>query len=183
MGILGGDFSENRPLKKKDLHRIILSLGANIGDRKSHIDKALSLIESRCGEILKKSAFYESKALGFNSDNRFLNICVEIESSLTPQDILNSSRNIEKDLGRERKSENYNYSDRQIDIDIIYFDNEVISGKDLQIPHPRMHERLIVLEPLNEIAPKFIHPLLKKTSAELLKDCPDVSKLSVYLGQ
>jgi 2-amino-4-hydroxy-6-hydroxymethyldihydropteridine diphosphokinase len=99
-----------------------------------------------------------------------LNQVLKVKTSLTPQELIDEILKIEKSLGRERQEK---YGPRLIDIDILFFDNEVIKSKSLTIPHPQLHNRRFVLVPLNEIAPRFIHPVLKKSIAQLLLECPD----------
>lgn len=104
-----------------------------------------------------------------------------METILNIQNLLAKCNAIEKEIGRKEKSEDDLYRDRIIDIDILYFNNEIIEEENLTVPHPKMYERRFVLQPLHDIAPDFIHPLLKKSTAELLHECHDVSKLNVYL--
>lgn len=128
---------------------IYLSLGSNIGDREESINKALELM-SKQALILKKSSFYETDPMDYEEQNRFLNIAVEIETALQPDDLLNFLQSIEKDMGREKM---FRYGPRNIDIDILLFRNVECNTQRLTIPHPRMKERGFVLIPLKEIAP------------------------------
>lgn len=169
-------------MNEKKYNDVFLSLGANIGDRVSSLNNAIELLETRCGNIVQKSHIYESEAWGFKSKNLFLNMCIEINSKLSISAFAAEIQIIEKILGRIKKHENNIYSDRLIDIDIIFFDSEIINSPNLTIPHPRMHKRRFVLVPLAEIAAEKIHPVFKKTTSELLRECSDVSKLNVYLG-
>ena len=170
-------------MTKKQSNIVFLGLGSNIEPRINSIKKTIQLIEKRCGLVFKKSKTYESEPWGFQSKNPFLNLCIEIETIFNIEKLFSILNTIEKDLGRQEKTDNKQYSDRIIDIDILYFNSEIINNKNLQIPHSTMHERKFVLKPLSDIAPKFIHPLLKKSNADLLNECQDISKLSVYLEQ
>ncbi|MBN2729589.1 MAG: 2-amino-4-hydroxy-6-hydroxymethyldihydropteridine diphosphokinase [Bacteroidales bacterium] len=168
---------------KKNSNIVFLGIGANIENRMVSIMKTINLLEEKCGFILKTSNIYESDAWGFESKNSFLNLCIKMETILNIPTLLSECNAIEKEIGRKKKSTDEQYSDRIIDIDILYFNNEIIEEKNLIIPHPKMHERRFVLQPLHDIAPDFIHPLLKKSTVELLHECHDVSKLNVYLKQ
>jgi 2-amino-4-hydroxy-6-hydroxymethyldihydropteridine diphosphokinase len=170
-------------LIKKNSNIVFLSIGANIENRMESVMKAILLLKKKCGFILNSSNIYESDAWGFESKNSFLNLCIKMETILNIPTLLSECNAIEKEIGRKKKSKNEQYSDRLIDIDILYFNNEIIEEENLTVPHPNMHERRFVLQPLHDIAPKFIHTLLKKSTAELLHECHDVSKLNVYLKQ
>lgn len=156
---------------------IIFSIGGNLNNSAEKFDKLWKLIKSKIGIIKKKSSFYESEALGFVSENSFINSAICVESALSPNEILLMTQNIERELGRTKKSIGCQYSDRSMDIDIITYEDKVIQSDTLTIPHPRMHERKFVLIPLCEISPEWKHPILKKKALELLKECPDKSKL------
>jgi 2-amino-4-hydroxy-6-hydroxymethyldihydropteridine diphosphokinase len=158
------------------MNAVFLGLGGNIGNRKANIQNAISEIEQRCGTIEKKSRLYETEAWGTKSKHKYLNQVVKISTSLTPHKLLNEILKIEKKLGRKRTAEKF--SDRNIDIDILFFNAEIVNLKNLKIPHPRVHERRFMLEPLAELAPGFEHPLLKKSIRALLKACPDKLKVS-----
>ncbi len=153
------------------MNRAFLCLGGNLGNRLENIENALKLIEKKVGNIIQTSNIYETQAWGSTSKNNFLNLCVEISTKMDSQTLLKTLLIIEKKLGRSRgKNKN---ADRTMDIDILLFNNEIIENKLVQIPHPRLHLRKFVLVPLNEIAPKIKHPVLKKTISALLKDCKD----------
>jgi len=148
--------------------RVFLSLGSNLGDRRKSLEKAISLIEADIGNILITSAIYETDAWGYKSQNKFLNMALCINTSFLPEDLLKAINKIEQTMGR-RKPE-AGYSDRPIDVDIIFYDDLVVASEQLSIPHPLMEKRRFVLEPINEIAPDFIHPVLKTTVQSLLNN-------------
>jgi len=157
------------------INKAYLLLGSNIEPRLDFITKAVSMIESELCKVLGLSSVYESKPWGFESDTKFLNCVVFIESELTAKNLLKNILKIEKSMGRTRNEGGY--ASRNIDIDILYFNNETIELADLIIPHPRLHERRFTLVPLVEIAPYFEHPVLKKTNSALLDYCDDPSEV------
>lgn len=155
------------PINK--LSSVFLGLGSNLGDKKKNIEQALKRIEKQIGEIISTSAFYVSEPQGFISDNMFVNCAIEISTSLLPEELLVKVKTIEKEMGREHDSVSENYTDRVIDIDILMYDDIIINdAPKLIIPHQHMHERNFVLEPLSEIAPNKVHPVLNKTIAQLV---------------
>ena len=149
---------------------VYLSLGTNLGEREINLSRAEVLISQRIGQVILSSSNYQTKPVDFVSQNDFINKVILVRTSLSALNILEETKKIEGLLGREKKSHNGLYSDRTIDIDILYMDNEIIDFRDIQIPHPRLHERLFVLEPLNEIAPSFRHPILQKNTSEMIED-------------
>ena len=165
-------------------HIAYLSLGSNLcnpdvvaglrHDRLScNIDNALRALGERGVTLLKCSSFFETEPWGFDSPNGFINAAVKVETGLSPLDLLQTLCEVERQMGRTEKSNSGQYSDRIIDIDILFYDNVVMSLPSLIIPHPLMEQRRFVLAPLAEIAPDFVHPLLKKKIAALLEklDC------------
>ena len=151
------------------MHKVYFSLGSNLGRKEQYIEEALKNIEMRIGKIISKSAFYYSKPWGFESDNDFVNICAVFETELTPNEVLLTTKDIEKYIGRESKT-SLEYQDRVIDIDIILFDNDIINTEELIVPHKFMHLRDFVIKPLNEIASDYIHPVFNKTIKELASE-------------
>lgn len=150
-------------------HSLFLGLGSNLGNKEENIEYALNKIEEQIGDVVSLSALYFSKPVGFQSNNQFINCAAIISTTLLPDKILSITQEIEIEMGRTEKSLNKEYKDRIIDIDILFYDQEVMEqAPTLVIPHPHLHEREFVLKPLSEIAPCFIHPVLKKTVQQLL---------------
>lgn len=143
-----------------------IGLGTNIGDKRRNLITAAALLAERAGDVLALSGFYESEPWGFLSDNMFLNAALRIETDLSPEELLRVTQKIETDMGRTKKSDG-TYHDRIIDIDILLYDDLTIHSPNLTLPHPHMHERRFVLDPLAEIAPNVVHPVLKQTIARL----------------
>ena len=132
-------------------HIVYLGLGSNIGARHEMIEKAIELIAEQVGDIVLQSALYETEPWGFSSENLFINGAVACQTALTPLEVLQKTQAIEKQLGRTHKTKNGEYEDRVIDIDILLYDDLQINEPDLIIPHPHMHERQFVMQPLSEI--------------------------------
>lgn len=151
---------------------VYLGLGTNIGNRRGNLVKAAALLAERVGDILALSGFMETEPWGFDSENLFLNAAIKMETPLTPDELLSATQAIEREMGREKKSDG-TYHDRVIDIDILLYDNRVIEHPGLIVPHPLMQERLFVMAPLAEIAPFERHPLLGQTFIELADSLRD----------
>lgn len=153
-----------------------LLLGSNLGDRETYLNNALKLIAEEVGEIKLKSSIYETAAWGKTDQPGFLNLAVEVETNLTPLALLKTVLQIEESLGRVREER---WGARLIDIDIILYGSEVVSIADeLQIPHPEMQNRKFVMEPLAEIAPDLIHPVLQQSVSEILASLTDSLSVS-----
>ena len=152
------------------MSKVYFSIGSNKGNRSGLINEAIDKIDIIIGKVVQKSSIYETKSWGFNSNN-FYNICILLESTLTPELILNKILTIEKDMGRLKTTDQY--SDRCIDIDILFFDNMIVNSKSLEIPHPRIQLRKFVLTPMLELTPDLIHPILNKSIRQLELECVD----------
>ena len=146
---------------------VYLSLGSNMGDRESLLELAIKEINEQIGEVSKVSTKYETEPWGFVSANKFINMAIEVQSSLSPSEISERVHQIEYDLGRRRDPRSTGYQDRVIDIDILMIDDIVSNEEHLILPHPKMHQREFVLKPLCEIAPNVVHPTLKVRIKEI----------------
>ncbi|MEJ2112918.1 MAG: 2-amino-4-hydroxy-6-hydroxymethyldihydropteridine diphosphokinase [Flavobacteriaceae bacterium] len=155
--------------------KVYISLGSNQGDKFKNLQDAINLIFTQIGKVLIISKVYKSQALGFDGDE-FLNICICIETELDAKTLLKELIAIEKSLGRVRSKKKI-YESRTIDLDIIFFEDEVIDTKALKIPHPEMQNRKFVLQPLNDIASKVKHPKFDKEVSFLFEECGDESVL------
>lgn len=145
---------------------VYLGLGTNIGNKRKNMVTAAALLAERAGDVLSLSSFYETEPWGFDSENTFLNAALELETSCSPMELLHQSQQIEREMGRTQKSDG-SYHDRIIDIDILLYGNEIIHTEELVVPHPLMQQRLFVMQPLAEIAPSLVHPVLQKSMYEL----------------
>lgn len=157
------------------MNSVFLLIGGNLGDRFKLLSQTKIDIQEKIGRINKESSIYETVAWGFESENDFLNQVIMITTDFDAMEVLKFCQEIENNLGRVRKSGGY--ASRTIDIDILFFNDEAIDLPDLKIPHIQLHKRKFTLEPLAEIEPDFIHPVLNKTMKQLLKDCSDKSEV------
>lgn len=159
------------------MNSISLLLGSNLGESLQIVQQALELIEIRLGKIISTSSIYRTAAWGNINQPDYINQACIFHSEIEAIDALNILLEIEKELGRERLVK---WGARLIDIDIIYYNSEIINQEKLIVPHPEMHNRRFVLEPFCEIIPHFVHPILNKTNLKLLEELNDnlaVSKL------
>lgn len=157
-------------MNDEQLHNVYLGLGSNLGDKEKNIKFALENIDKRIGRVTACSAFLITEPVGFDSKNLFVNAVCLVNTYLKPLEVLEYTQVIEREMGRRSKSYNEIYTDREIDIDILLYDEEIQEYPHLILPHPHLHERSFVLLPFNEIAGNAYHPVLNKTIRQLLDD-------------
>ena len=150
--------------------KAVLLTGGNLGDIDKSMVQARELIAQRAGEIVAESKIYTSEAWGFESDNLFKNQVIIIETQLSPLELLDTTQQIESELGRVRPVNKNGYTSRTMDIDILYLDQMVIRSQRLAIPHPLIQFREFVLNPLTEVAPRWVNPATGKTSEQMLAE-------------
>ena len=153
---------------------VFLHTGSNQGNREINLRKALEFISSEIGDIIMSSSIYETEAWGVKAQPDFYNQVIHLNTKLNPIELLNRLQSIEKKIGKPKA---YKWGPRQIDIDILLFDQEIINSDILVIPHPQMAKRNFVLIPLVEIAGELIHPVYNKSINQLIEDCTDVSEV------
>lgn len=132
-------------------HRVYLGLGTNLGNREQNLQEAIRLIDDRVGKVTRQSSFIQTEPWGFKSENLFLNAVILCETEQAPREVLLTTQQIERDMGRQKKSVSVGYADRVIDIDILLYDDLTVDESDLKIPHPLMQQRDFVMIPLGEI--------------------------------
>jgi 2-amino-4-hydroxy-6-hydroxymethyldihydropteridine diphosphokinase len=147
-----------------------LSLGGNLGNTIEIFENSLKILAKKVGKITKLSAFYQTSAWGPVVQDDFINQVIELETMLSARELLAILLEVELEMGRKRKER---WGPRSLDLDILFFGNEIISEENLEVPHPRLAERKFVLIPLSEIAPSYVHPVFQKTIQQLLLECQD----------
>jgi len=152
------------------MNQTYLLIGGNLGNRQKNLENAKELIAAKAGQVGKSSSLYETEAWGMRDQPAFLNQVLVLFTKLDPRQLLSTILDIEHQMGRERTQK---FGPRAIDIDILFYNEAIIDEPGLTIPHPQLHLRKFTLEPLHEIAPAFIHPVLHKSITDLLKECPD----------
>lgn len=159
------------------MNKAYLLIGGNLGDREANLGAARERIAACCGPLIARSSIYATAAWGMHDQPDFLNQALLIDTPLGARILLRSLLDIERGMGRSRDQR---YGPRNIDIDILFFNDEVLDEPDLHIPHPRMSARRFVLVPLAELAPDLRHPVTGQTVAEMLADCPDQLPVHKY---
>lgn len=159
---------------------VYLGLGSNKGDRVGYVQQATSLLGAVDGiKIVRTSSLYETQPWLEKETTWFVNAIIEIKTSLSAQNLLSECLRIEKQLGRNREVEG-NFGDRTLDIDILFYDKEIINDENLQIPHKYLHQRAFVLVPMLELNPDFIHPDLNKSIADLYEELDNPEMVYLY---
>jgi 2-amino-4-hydroxy-6-hydroxymethyldihydropteridine diphosphokinase len=146
---------------------VYLGIGSNLGNRQNNCEKSLCLLEEKGITIIKRSSMIETEPWGVQDQPKFINLVVEIQTDLEPEELLQRLKEIEVGIGRE---ETVRWGPRIIDLDILFYDDIVVNSPELVIPHPHIQDRIFVLKPLSEIAPDKIHPVLKKSIRELFQE-------------
>lgn len=162
----------------KDTKTVYIALGSNKGDKFKNLQLAINAIFEKIGAIVSISKVYQTEAMGFDGDD-FLNTCIAVNTNLSAKKVLKILQEIEVKLGRKPKK-SIGYESREIDLDIIFYEDEIIDDKNLIIPHPEAHKRKFVLEPLQVIAANVQHPVLETTVEQLLTNCTDATTLQPY---
>jgi 2-amino-4-hydroxy-6-hydroxymethyldihydropteridine diphosphokinase len=158
---------------------VYLLIGGNLGNRVENLDKAVLLLNQRAGKVTEKSGIYQTAPWGLAEQAPFLNQALMLQTDSDAGKLLDTILGIELEMGRTRKEKN---GPRIIDIDIMFYGNEMIDHPNLKVPHPHMQERRFALVPLNDLCPEFIHPVLHKTIKRLLDECPDTLDVDRYGG-
>jgi 2-amino-4-hydroxy-6-hydroxymethyldihydropteridine diphosphokinase len=160
------------------MNDLYIQLGSNLGDRSLNIANAIELIAAACGPVIKESACYETAPWGVANQGMFLNKVIMLQCAIPAFDLLNEFHTIERFLGRKRNGTPNEA--RTVDIDILFYGDNIITSDVLTIPHPRIHLRRFVLVPMNEIAPELVHPVVGLSIKSLLDSCPDNLDVNIY---
>lgn len=148
---------------------IFLALGSNVGDKVAHITQAINFLSEQISDI-RRASLYSTSPVGYVAQDDFVNTVASGKTTLSPREVLSFIKNIEQKVGRIQR---FKWGPREIDIDLLFYDDITYSDELLTIPHPLLHQRDFVLQPLADLAAKFIHPVLKKSVAELLAEIPE----------
>lgn len=152
------------------LHKTYILLGSNMGNRKQFLRKAIKQVADLCGKVVKESSIYQTAAWGNTKQAAFLNQVIIVQTTLAPDELMKTLLHIETGLGRIRTEK---YGPRTIDLDLLFFDEQVYHSSVVTLPHPALQDRKFVLVPLAELSPRKIHPVYNKTITALLKECAD----------
>lgn len=158
------------------MNQAFILLGTNLGDKRANLQQAILSISANLISIVSYSDIYETAAWGNTNQDNFYNQVIEVKTELSANDLLQKLLKIETEMGRVR---NQKWEARIIDLDILYFNHEIIDTENLKVPHPYLHVRRFTLAPLVQIAPEFLHPVFNKTNTELLENCSDNSEVKL----
>lgn len=159
------------------MNGVYLIIGGNLGNRLDNLEHCQSELIKEFGEITQTSSIYETAAWGNTESPSYLNQVLYIQCEFSPEAVLDICLQIEQRMGRHRTTK---WASREIDIDILFFNQEIIELNHLKIPHPRAHQRRFVLTPMMELAPQFIHPVYHKTIEQLWHECPDILPVTLF---
>ena len=151
---------------------LILHIGSNIGNREANLSACIDLLQIHLGDIINTSGIYATEAWGIKDQPEFLNQAIHLNTFLPAGDVLRIIQKVECIIGKEKE---FHWGPRRIDIDIIFYGDKIIDESGLKVPHPRMQDRAFVLLPLQDIVPEFIHPIMKVSVDQLVKECKDQS--------
>ncbi|HOS15578.1 MAG TPA: 2-amino-4-hydroxy-6-hydroxymethyldihydropteridine diphosphokinase [Bacteroidales bacterium] len=163
----------------ENYNKVYLLAGGNLQNTAEKYQRLFALLENHLGYIILSSGFYLSEAWGYKSEYPFINLAICLHTKLSPEEVMQKTQHIEKLMGRDKKNEK-TYTDRSMDIDIIFYNDLIMQTNSLQIPHPRMQERRFVLYPLCEIASEIIHPVLEKSVQQLKESCEDTTEVKIF---
>jgi dihydroneopterin aldolase/2-amino-4-hydroxy-6-hydroxymethyldihydropteridine diphosphokinase len=163
--------------RSENMEKVFIALGGNVGNVRENFGIAIEKISSLIGTVINQSSLYRTEPWGNKRQDDFLNKVVEVETKQSPADVLKNILSIEKMMGRNRNKDDQ-FAPRSIDIDILFYGTKIINENHLIVPHPRLHLRNFVLTPLMEIAPNFVHPLLKESIINLSKQSNDSSRVN-----
>jgi len=163
------------------MNKVYLSLGSNRGGRTAHLKNAIDLLSEWAGEVTVVSSLYETPPWKMEDETNFINQALLLETEMSAAQLIDTIILIESMMGRQRSANKY--EPRKIDIDVLFFNNEIINTDELTVPHPLLQERKFVLVPMAEIAPEFIHPVFKKSISRLLNECEDKSEIQKLVSK
>jgi len=163
------------------MSKVIFLIGGNLGDRVKILKDSINYLESEIGEISQVSSIFETEPWGFTHELNFLNQVVVAETDLSPVQVLDRTQSIEQRMGRIRKKNRY--SERTIDIDILFYDKQIFQSDRLELPHPRLQERMFALMPLNEIVSDLVHPVFNKTIGQIMDECDDKLEVKRFVPE
>ncbi len=149
--------------------RCFILFGSNQGDKQALLERACTLINNRCGMLVERSSAYTTEPWGFEAEEWFLNELLVVETELRPDELMDRLLEIEAELGRVRHPEKVGYCSRTVDLDILYYGDQIINTEKVTVPHPRLHLRKFALMPLCEIIPDFLHPIFNLSQTQLLE--------------